>query len=92
MKIMKILPYILLFLILLFMFLGGCKSLPYEDETEIAGEETAVEPSEETANEKEAGDIEYTVITRSKYFEMPDEIILYNKGAELTVKKIISLQ
>jgi len=88
MKIMKILLYLLLFLIILFMFLGGCKSVPYEDETEITGEEIAVEPSAETAVEEEQDkDIEYKVITKSRYFEMPDEIILYNKGEQKTIKK-----
>jgi len=76
MKIRKIIPYMLLFLIVLF-----------EDEAEKEGDEINMEPEEVPTNEKEPEDIEYTVIRESKYFEMPDEIILYNKGAELTVKK-----
>ncbi len=81
MKRNKILLSIILFLLILFIFLGGCKSLSSEDVTKEKEKKITKEPTEETTNEKEY------VITESEYFEMPDEIILYNKGDKIIVKK-----
>jgi len=69
------------------MFLGGCKSLSSEDVTKEKGKEITKEPTEEIANKKEDKDEKEYVITESEYFEMPDEIILYNKGDKIIVKK-----
>jgi len=87
MKIRKIIPYMLLFLIVLFMSLGGCKSLPPEDEAEKEDDEINMEPEEETTNEKESKDIEYTVIRESECFELPDKIIIYDKGNSIIIEK-----
>ncbi|MBA7484651.1 hypothetical protein ES707_20181 [subsurface metagenome] len=83
----KTLLSIILFLIILFMFLGGCKSLSLEDVTKEKGKEITEEPTEEVTNEKEDKDEKEYVITEPEYFEMPDEIILYNKGEHIIVKK-----
>lgn len=69
------------------MFLGGCKSLSPEDVTKEKGKEITEEPTEETTNEKEIENEKEHMITESEYFEMPDEIILYNKGEHIIVKK-----
>jgi len=87
MKRNKTLLCIILFLIILFIFLGGCKSPSSEDVTKEKGKEMTKEPTEETTNEKEDKDEKEYVITESEYFEMPDEIILYNKGEKIFVKK-----
>ncbi len=87
MKRNKILLSIILFLLILFIFLGGCKSPSSEDVTKEKGKEVTEEPTEETTNEKEVEDREDYVITESEYFEMPDEIILYNKGEHIIVSK-----
>jgi hypothetical protein len=58
-----------------------------EEAIEVKTGEDKEKPKEETINEKEAESVEYYVITESEYFEMPDEIILYNKGEQITVKK-----
>lgn len=71
------------------MLLPGCESLFLEDETEKAEKDITVKSEEETANEEQDEDIEYTVITESIYFEMPDEIILYNKGKQIIIEKNI---
>lgn len=87
MKTNKTLLCIILFLIILFIFLGGCKSLSPEDVTKEKGKEITEEPTEEIANKKEDKDKKEYLITESEYFEMPDEIILYNKGEQIFVKK-----
>ncbi len=87
MKRNKILLSIILFLLILFIFLGGCKSLSSEDVTKEKEKKITKEPTEETTNEKEDKDEKEYVITESEYFEMPDEIILYNKGDKIIVKK-----
>ncbi|MDD3819540.1 MAG: hypothetical protein PHG41_06900 [Actinomycetota bacterium] len=88
MKINRTLLHVPLFLIILFVSLEGCSFTPSEEDAiEVEMEEDKEKPEGETINEKEAEDMEYYVITESKYFEMPDEIILYNKGEQITVKK-----
>jgi hypothetical protein len=80
-KINKTFLSIILLLIILFIFLCGCKSLSSGDVTKEKGKEITEEPAEKTANGKEY------LITESEYFEMPDEIILYNKGEHIIVNK-----
>jgi len=87
MKTIKALIGIILFLVILFMFLSGCKSSSTEDVTEEKEKEITEEQAEETGNEKEDKDEKEYIITESEYFEMPDEIILYNKGDHIIVKK-----
>jgi len=78
---------IILFLIILLMFLWGCKSTFSEKTAEEKGEEIIKQHAEETTNKKEDEDEKEYVITESEYFEMPDKIILYNKGERITIKK-----
>jgi hypothetical protein len=58
-----------------------------EEAIEAGMGEDKEKPKGETINEKEAESVEYHLITESEYFEMPDEIILYNKGKQITLKK-----
>ncbi len=83
----KVLLVSVLLLIMLLIFSSGCKSLSPEDVTEEKEDEITEYQTEETVDEKETGDKEYYVISESEYFEMPEEIILYNKGEQLIVKK-----
>ena len=77
----------ILLIFISFIFIWGCKSLSPEDVTEGKGEETIEQQTEETTNEDEIENEKDYVITKSEYFEMPDEIILYNKGEHIIVKK-----
>jgi hypothetical protein len=79
----------ILLIFISFIFIWGCKSLSPEDVTEGKGEETIEQQTEETTNEDEIENEKDYVITKSEYFEMPDEIILYNKGEHIIVKKNI---
>lgn len=83
----KVLLFSVSLLIILFILSSGCKSLSLEDVTEEKEDEITEYQTKETTGEKETGDKEYYVITESRYFGMPDEIILYNKGEQLIVKK-----
>ena len=87
MKTNKALICTILLLFISFIFLWGCKS-PFSEKTaEEKGEETIEELTEETTNEDESENEIERVITESEYFEMPDEIILYNKGDKIIAKK-----
>lgn len=86
-KTLKALISIILFLILLFIFLWGCKSSSSEKATEENKEDVVEEQAEETTNEEEIMNEEDYIITESEYFEMPDEITLYNKGEHIIIKK-----
>ena len=79
----------ILLIFISFIFIWGCKSLSPEDVTEEKGEETIEQQTEETTNEDEIENEKDNIITKSEYFEMPDEIILYNKGEHIIVKKNI---
>lgn len=76
-----------LFSIILLVLLGGCKSLPHVNLGEERKEEVDEESAEAASNKEEAGYEEEYMITKSEYFEMPDEIILYNKSEQITIKK-----
>ncbi|MDD5622835.1 MAG: hypothetical protein PHQ09_06730 [Actinomycetota bacterium] len=77
----------ILLLLISFIFLWGCKS-PFPEKTaEGKGEETIEELTEETTNKDESKNEIERIITESEYFKMPDEIILYNKGEHIIVKK-----
>lgn len=83
----KTLLCIILLSVISFIFLWGCKS-PFSEKTaEEKGEEIIKQQAEETTNEKEIENEKEHMITESEYFEMPDEIILYNKGEHIIVKK-----
>ena len=87
MKTNKALICTILLLFISFIFLWGCKSPFFEKTAEEKGEETIEELTEETTNEDESENEIERVITESEYFEMPDEIILYNKGDKIIAKK-----
>lgn len=87
MRISKILLYIILFFIILFMSLVGCNFLSSKEEGKPEEVEIGEATEEWTTGKKEVRDTEEYVITKSEYFEMPDEIILYNKGEQIIVKK-----
>ncbi len=69
------------------MSLGGCNFLSSKEEEKPEEVEIGEATEEWPAGEKENEDEKKYVITESKYFEMPDEIILYNKGEHIIVKK-----
>jgi hypothetical protein len=71
------------------MSLGGCNFLSSKEEEKPEEVEIGEATEEWPAGEKEVRDTEEYVITKSEYFEMPDEIILYNKGEQIIVKKIL---
>jgi len=83
----KVLLFSVLLLIMLFIFSSGCKSFPTEDYTKEDGKNITEESIEETTNKDKTQDEKEYNITESKYFEMPEEIILYNKGKQVIVKK-----
>ncbi len=70
-------------LVISFIFIWGCKSLSSDKKAE----EIIEDQTEETSNVKEDGDEKEYLITESEYFEMPDKIILYNKGKQIFVEK-----
>lgn len=70
-----------------FIFLSSCKYKPTEKSIEKKSEETAKEITDKTNNKKETEDEEDYVITESKYFELPNKIIIYNEGEKTIIEK-----
>ncbi|GAH60909.1 unnamed protein product [marine sediment metagenome] len=83
----NILIFLILFSIITFIFLSNCKYKPTEKFIEKKSEETAKEVTDKTNNKKETEDEEDYMITESKYFELPNKIIIYNEGEQTIIEK-----
>ena len=79
---MKKLKYLFIFLALLLVISIVLISAKY-----ISNKNVSTALDKEELQREEADEKSPEVITESEYFEMPDEIILYNKGKQITVKK-----
>ena len=77
----NLLSFLFLILLVLALVLSGC-TLPYTNKvSEKKLVEITKEPTEETTNEEDY------VITESKYFELPNKIIIYNEGEKTIIER-----